>query len=565
MRGGSPGGPITVKTAGAARSVVVSRAGRLLDVNHPGIVIDGLVFDGQYAATDAVKVSSAGDRFVLRNAEVRRSGRDCIDMAAPEDVLIESTSISRCLWWNGKREDAHGIAAGAVRRLTIRDVQIGTFSGDAIQLDPSRSLPGWDDVVIEGSTFSLAPLPSAENGFAKGVVPGENAIDTKAHGDAARASLVVRDTVAYGFRNGLVSNMAAFNIKENVDASFERVTVRDSFIAFRVRGPGDNGGAWVSVRNAVVHDVSYGFRYEDYIEQVDVAHVTFGTGVGRPFKDAESNWSGVVVRNSLVLGGTLPEEAPAANGNLAVASAAFVNAAAHDYRLAAASPAIDKAKPIAGLTSDLLGTKRPQGSAPDVGALERAAATNQPIVTLTGAPLASDPTNAVRLSWTNVAGETGYEVERSSNGATFARVTTRSAGSTTWYNRQLKSGATYWYRVRAVHGATTGAYSNVVTVTPSAEGAVPTAPTALAATRSTSKPSSAVVLTWRDTSLNEDGFYVERSADGVAFARVSTRDLNSTSYTNSGLASGKKYWYRVRAFNGLGSGPASAAVAITTK
>ncbi len=565
VRGGVAGAPITIKAAGAARSALVSRAGRLLEVNHPHIVIDGLVFDGQYAATDAVKVSSAGDRFVLRNAEVRRSSRDCIDMAAPEDVLIEGTRINRCLWWSGEREDAHGIAAGAVRRLTIRNVEIGTFSGDAIQLDPSRSLPGWDDVLIEGSTFSLAPLPAAENGFAAGVVPGENAIDTKTHGSAPRASLVVRDSMAYGFRKGLVSNMAAFNIKENVDATFDRVTVRDSLIAFRVRGPGDNGGAWVHLRNTVVHDVSYGIRYEDYIEQVEVSHVTFGGGVGQPFKDANSNWAGLDVRNTVILGSALPKEAPPDAGNFAVASSAFAAAGAHDYRLAAGSPAVDKGTPIVGITTDRIGTTRPQGAAPDAGAYELVAAPTTPAVTLTGAALSSDPTNSVRLSWTNVAGETGYQVERSSDGTTFARVTTRSAGSTTWYNKALKSGSKYWFRVRAVYGTSTGQYSNVVAVTLAPEGSVPAAPASLVAKRSASKPTSAVVLTWQDSSMNEDGFHVERSADGVTFSRVSTRDVNSTSYTNSGLASGKKYWYRVRAYNSLGPGAASAVVSITTQ
>jgi hypothetical protein len=563
-RAGASGAPITIKATGGARSALVTRAGRVLEVLHPYVVVDGLVLDGQYAATDAVRVSSAADHFTLRNAEVRRTSRDCIDIGGPDGVLIESTNINRCLWWSGVREDAHGIVAGAVHGLTIRNVQISAFSGDGIQLDPSRSLPGWDDVVVEGSTLSLAPLASAENGFAAGVVPGENGIDTKTHGSAPRASLVVRDTVAHGFRKGLIANMAAFNIKENVEATFDRVTVRDSLIAFRLRGPGSNGGAWVHLRNAVVHGVSYGIRYEDYIEQVEVSHVTFGASVGKPFEDANSNWAGIDVRNTLVLGSALPAEAPSSGANRAVSSSAFVNAAAHDYRLTPGSPAVDQGTSIAGITTDRVGTKRPQGAAPDLGAYELAAATSSTAPTLSGSLQSSDPTNAVRVAWTNVSGESGYEVERSSDGATFARVATRPADGTSWYNSALKSGSTYWYRVRAMYGTKAGAYSNVVALKLQAEGSVPTAPAGFAVKLSVSSTTT-VVLTWQDSSLNEDGFYVERSTDGVAFSRLSTRKVNSTSYSNGGLTSGKKYWYRVRAFNSLGAGAATPVLAISAK
>ncbi len=307
VRSGGPDLPITLTSASGRGTVIVSRAGQVLQVSHADVVIDGLVFDGQYAANDAVRVTSGGDRLVFRNSEVRRSGRDCVDMVAPDDVLFERSLIHRCLWWDGvARQDAHGIVAGAARGLTIRDVEIHTFSGDAIQLDPGRSLPGWDDVLIEDSRFWLAPLAAPENGFAKGVVPGENAIDTKTNPDAPRASMVIRNTVASGFRDGFISNMAAFNLKEHVDVTLDGVTVSDSQVAFRLRGPGEHGGAWARLRNVVVHDVATAIRYEDAIEHVEVSHMTFGSGVSRAFQRVNSGWGGVVVRNSLVLAGALP-------------------------------------------------------------------------------------------------------------------------------------------------------------------------------------------------------------------------------------------------------------------
>lgn len=571
VRAGSPGLPISVMVSGARGSAIVSRPGQVLQVSHPDHVFDGLVFDGQYAATDAVRIGSGGHRLVLRRAEIRRSGRDCVDMGAPDGVLFEQSVIHHCLWWDGAaRRDAHGIVAGAVRGLTIRGVEIHTFSGDAVQLDPGRSLPGWDDVLIEGSTFWLAPLPAPANGFAAGVVPGENGLDTKTHGAAPRASIVIRDTVAHGFRGGLIANMAAFNIKEQVEATLDGVTVSDSEIAFRLRGPGGNGGAWVHLRNAVVHGVLTGIRYEDAIEQVEVSHVTFGGGVSRIFQAANASWGGVDVRNTLVLGSSLPKEAPTSGQNLVVGTAAFVAAATHDYRLAAGTPAIDAGVVLAEIPLDRAGLPRLQGVAPDIGAYEYAASIEPPPPppsgpALTATPSPTDPTNGVRLAWTNVAGESGYEIERAPAGGGFARVATRPADKATWSDSRLTSGSTYRYRVRALVGTSPGPWGNDVSLTLAPEGGVPSAPTALAARLSSTAPTTTVLLTWQDTSLNEDGFYVERSTDGLAYTRIATRAVNAKTYTSGSLTSGRTYWYRVRAFNSTGEGAVSAAVAITTQ
>jgi hypothetical protein len=260
---------------------------------------------------------------------------------------------------------------GAVRNLTIRDTEIHTFSGDGVQVDPGRGAPGWTDVTIEGCRIWLAPLEAAENGFRAGTVPGENALDTKAGPAFGRARITVRDTTAWGYRGGLINNMAAFNLKENIDAVLDRVTVYDSQIAFRLRGPNARGpGARVRVQNAVVYDADTAFRYEDDIEDLRIWHVTVGAGVDRLFRSGTSPRSVVDVRNFLVLGAELPAQASGPS-NLAVPASAFVDAAAHDYRLAAGSPAIGQGVRIPEVPHDRLGVQRPQGSTVDVGAYER--------------------------------------------------------------------------------------------------------------------------------------------------------------------------------------------------
>jgi hypothetical protein len=370
VRNGTPGKPIRVRAIEGRGSVLVTTRHTVLTVRHAHHEVDGLVIDAQYAAADAVSVRTGGHYFVLRNAEVRRTTNDAIDLGAPADVLIEHSLIHHALNATGGRTDAHGIVAGAVRRLTIRGVEIHTFSGDAFQVDPGRARPGWNDVLIEGCRFWLQPLTTPANGFPVGVVTGENGVDTKAAGGLPRARLVIRDTVAFGFQNGLIGNMAAFNLKENIDATVDRVTVYDSEIAFRVRGAGtDRTGALVGIRNTVVYDARTAFRYEDDIDRFRVWNSTIGGGVERVFRAASARATGMNVRNLLVLGSTLPAEA-SHSSNLAGGRQFFTNAAAHDYTLVKGARAIDSGVHLPGMVWDRQGTARPQGRAVDVGAYE---------------------------------------------------------------------------------------------------------------------------------------------------------------------------------------------------
>nr|AFB69895.1 putative secreted sugar hydrolase [uncultured bacterium] len=367
VRNGVDGAPITIRALGGRGFVLVSASGRVLTVDHENIIVDGLMLDGQYGADDTVRVSSGGNTFTLRNAEVRRSSRDLIDMGAPYDVLVEGCLIHHALNPVDGRSDAHGIVAGAVRRLTIRDTEIHTFSGDGFQVDSGRAAPGWTDVLLERNRIWLAPLATDENGYAAGVVPGENAVDTKASPSFARATIHIRDTEAWGFRNGLITNMAAFNIKEHVDAVIDRVTVHDSEIAFRLRGA-PSGGAWVALKNAVVYDVATAIRYEDDIQNLRIWNSTIGNGVGRVFQAAASKPYGLTVLNTLILG-QKPAEA-AHQSNLAVGPSAFVDDRTHDYRLSSDSAAVDAGVSIVEVNDDRAGTRRPQGEAFDVGAYE---------------------------------------------------------------------------------------------------------------------------------------------------------------------------------------------------
>jgi hypothetical protein len=325
------------------------------------------VFDGGYGAGDAVDADGA-NFLELFDVEVRRSGRDCIDLHTVEGVLIANSRIHHCVASNaGAVVDAHGVTGDSVFGLEVRDSEIYLFSGDAVQMSPPRL--AWDELRIRRCTLWSGPLDEDAGAIASGTIVGENALDTKVgpdlDGNGSPPTVVIEDVVAHGFR-GFISNQAAFNLKEQVDVLVDRVTVYDSELAFRLRGP-----ASVRVQNAVVYDVDGAVRYEDGLPGAEILASTFGGDVIEPFIDGGGDDPvGLVVENLLVLGSAVPDEAAGGTANLAVGPEVFVDAAGHDYHLAPGSDPVDAGVALDGVMVDRDGTFRPVGDAFDVGAYE---------------------------------------------------------------------------------------------------------------------------------------------------------------------------------------------------
>src|SRR5688572_16038875 len=81
----------------------------------------------------------------------------------------------------------------------------------------------------------------------------------------------------------------------------------------------------------------------------------------------------------------------------------------------------------------------------------------------------------------------------------------------------------------------------------------PASPSQLAVTVNSASPTSSLSMTWNDNASNESGYRVERSLDGSSFAQVGQVGANGRTFTNSGLAPGTTYYYRVAAFNASGT------------
>jgi hypothetical protein len=163
----------------------------------------------------------------------------------------------------------------------------------------------------------------------------------------------------------------------------------------------------------------------------------------------------------------------------------------------------------------------------------------------------------INLAWTNNAtNQSGFDLERSTDGTVFAQIGTASATVTTFSDTKTASNTTYYYRVAALNAAGTGNYSNVAVY-----GGVLSAPTGLAAT---AVSGSEIDVVWTDNSSTETAFLVDRSPDGNTFSQIASLPAGSTSYASKGLTANTTYYYRVRAQSSFGSSAPSNTASATT-
>ena len=170
----------------------------------------------------------------------------------------------------------------------------------------------------------------------------------------------------------------------------------------------------------------------------------------------------------------------------------------------------------------------------------------------------------INLTWTdNSSNETGFQIWRSlSSGSGFTLIATTTANATSYSSTGLNANKKYFYRVRAINADGNSAYTPEVNATTMPLPNPPSAPSNLAATAISS---TQVNLTWADNSSNETAFQIERSlSSGTGFTLIATTAANATSYPNTGLTGGTKYYYRVRAINAGGISALTSEANATT-
>jgi hypothetical protein len=171
----------------------------------------------------------------------------------------------------------------------------------------------------------------------------------------------------------------------------------------------------------------------------------------------------------------------------------------------------------------------------------------------------------INLSWTdNSANEGGFIVQRSTDQTTWNQVASLPANTTSYVSSQISAGIRS-FRVYAFNAAGNSPYSNTAssgsgvcaTPTPTPTPSPTATPTPTPAPPSGLTATAAPVclqikLSWRDNSINEDGFKIERSVDNITFTQIATVPANTTTYTAQQTQAGLRY-FRVRAYNVNGS------------
>jgi len=94
---------------------------------------------------------------------------------------------------------------------------------------------------------------------------------------------------------------------------------------------------------------------------------------------------------------------------------------------------------------------------------------------------------------------------------------------------------------------------------------IPNAPSNLTAVSTNKRSTGSIELNWQDNSNNEDGFYIESTNDTISgtWSLLATVSTDVSTYDHTGLNDGEQYFYRVSAFNSVGSS-AFSNVAETT-
>ncbi len=176
--------------------------------------------------------------------------------------------------------------------------------------------------------------------------------------------------------------------------------------------------------------------------------------------------------------------------------------------------------------------------------------------TVTASPATS---STVNLVWTDIAGESGYRVERSADGASgWTTAASLPENATTATDNGLAANTTYYYRVIATTKAGDASFSDVISTTTLLDP--PAAPTMIAVPVS----STQIDLSWTDVGT-ESGYRIEVSLDGGAtWNEAGTQGADVTTFSDKALAPGTTYWYRVIAINAAGESAPSEPQSTTT-
>ncbi|MBQ4530018.1 MAG: N-acetylmuramoyl-L-alanine amidase [Lachnospiraceae bacterium] len=151
--------------------------------------------------------------------------------------------------------------------------------------------------------------------------------------------------------------------------------------------------------------------------------------------------------------------------------------------------------------------------------------------------------NSIKVSWSKVPGAKSYEVYRStSKNSGYKKVATVTKKY--YIDKNLKTNVKYYYKVKAVRGNNSSGYSKIMNTK-----AVPSATTSIVIT---SRDYNTLEVKWKKVA-GADKYALYRSTkEKSGFKKIAT--VTSTTYIDSKVKGGIKYYYKVVPYKGKAAG-----------
>jgi choice-of-anchor B domain-containing protein len=163
--------------------------------------------------------------------------------------------------------------------------------------------------------------------------------------------------------------------------------------------------------------------------------------------------------------------------------------------------------------------------------------------------LVSVTDTSIRIQWEESSFATDYELFRSeSEGSGFVNVATISKDSTSYTDTGLVNNKSYYYKLFAKNLNGNSESSNILLARTGLTA--PVVPDGLTAS---SLSINSIEITWNNVE-NETGYFLHRSkANATSFELLNSLSTDSVRYTDTNLDANTIYYYKVLAFNSVGS------------
>jgi len=178
--------------------------------------------------------------------------------------------------------------------------------------------------------------------------------------------------------------------------------------------------------------------------------------------------------------------------------------------------------------------------------------------TPTGLAVAIATSTSLSITWNSSASAATYQVFRDTSSTGSYSTKVYDGSLTSYTNTGLTAGSIYYYKVQATNSAGSSTLSSAVAGIPNA---IPAKPTGLAVVSATT---TSLSITW-NASSGTSSYQLFRDTSSTGSFSTKVFDAAGTSYTDTGLATGATYFYKLQATNSAGSSALSAAVSGTTE